>query len=280
MMIARYSALDLREPVKHLVAELYCPHQIGAKYQGLHMPFHSQLLVPLAAKVVLGFGLSVLSSFSILLSPLPSHGASPTQNDEDHRQIWSLLTFEIQHALQEIGLYHGPLDGFANPDLLASVLKYQESQGLPQDGIVTQELLDHLRIDGRSNKLLSDLAEQKKRNQDTARESLLAQEETKDLLALKPTEDISDAARDKDRCLTMPTVTCLIDEALESAKAVNKAEYRRWVYREVMKGTDLCRDGFRISPNHSSTGGSAPDVGCAPGTGANPGTGWKNSRRT
>ena len=174
---------------------------------------------------------------TVFAGPVPTvtYAASPNQNEADHRPIWSLLIFEIQQSLKDLDAYHGPLDGFSNPDFLSAILRYQELHGLPQDGIPSQELLEHLRIKGRSGKLLADLAASKKRNQDSARESLLAQDATKDLLAYIPNQEVANAARDKKRCLTTPTVSCLINEALESAKAVNKAEYRRWVYREVMK---------------------------------------------
>ena len=175
----------------------------------------------------------MLASHPQMISRAPA--ASSPSPEYEIPSTWSLLTFEIQRELADLGLYKGEATGFADSDLLETVIRYQQENGLASDGRLTQDLLDHIRSTGRAEHLLASLERNKERNRENARTSLMSQEETRDLVALPAPVEVADPTRDPSHCLANPSVQCLIDEALESAKAVNKPEFRQWVFRDVMK---------------------------------------------
>ncbi|WP_181905153.1 peptidoglycan-binding domain-containing protein [Aestuariispira insulae] len=171
----------------------------------------------------------------ILFASGQAQAASPKVFDETRETGWSQLVLDLQREFSEMGLYSGQVNGFPDTQLLDVIVNYQEQHRLPVDGRPSPDLLDHIRTRGRPENLLSNLKKQKTEDQEWARTALLKNEATRDLVSLPVPREVADPTRNLDRCLTKPTVNCLINEALESAKAVNKPEMRQWVFRDIMK---------------------------------------------
>jgi peptidoglycan hydrolase-like protein with peptidoglycan-binding domain len=60
-----------------------------------------------------------------------------------------LMTIYTQAAQEELarrGYYDGPIDGVAGPATRAAIARYQEDYGLPPDGEISLELVNHLRL--------------------------------------------------------------------------------------------------------------------------------------
>lgn len=55
------------------------------------------------------------------------------------------LVYETERALDRLGLEPGRIDGTLDPVTVAAIRLYQESAGLPVDGIPSRELLEDMR---------------------------------------------------------------------------------------------------------------------------------------
>ncbi|HEX5935193.1 MAG TPA: peptidoglycan-binding domain-containing protein [Pseudorhizobium sp.] len=71
--------------------------------------------------------------------PSGSAEASPVEPDPDAAR--RRLVAEVQRQLARRGLYHGTDDGLMGPQTAAAILFFQETEGLPQTGEATPELL-------------------------------------------------------------------------------------------------------------------------------------------
>ena len=143
------------------------------------------------------------------------------------------LVVEIQELLSELGLYGGAIDGADGPGTGRAIRLYQAQTRLPIDGIATRALLKHLQTIGKANRLVKRIARVKGRNIDRARSALARQSRTRDLLSrerLQPANPLRDASG----CLAAPTAGCLLDEALESAKAVADRKFRDWALGDIV----------------------------------------------
>jgi hypothetical protein len=54
------------------------------------------------------------------------------------------LVRDVQNDLSRLGYYSGPIDGFAGPNTLSAVQRYQIDHGLDADGWVTKDLAAHI----------------------------------------------------------------------------------------------------------------------------------------
>ena len=148
----------------------------------------------------------------------------------------SPLVRRAQELLQEFGDYHGAVDGRLNDPTLEAVLLYQRRAGLEADGRVSEALLDHMEFTTRAVALGQRLDAARTEQMAAAEQALLAQPETRDLLARRPAQvERADPTRDVRACFSAPTVGCLLAEALESAKAVHRDCFRDWVLGEIVK---------------------------------------------
>jgi hypothetical protein len=57
---------------------------------------------------------------------------------------------------------------------------------------------------------------------------------TRDLIKSGKSDDVADPTRDATQCFDQPATMCLNSEALESAKAIGKAELRDWALGEIL----------------------------------------------
>jgi peptidoglycan hydrolase-like protein with peptidoglycan-binding domain len=167
-------------------------------------------------------------------------------DDEFQRQQ---IVSRVQEVLADLGIYGGPIDGSSNAATDRAIRVYQDQVNLPVDGRATRQLLDHLETVGRANRLIRKIAEVKARHIDEARKALAGQAATRGLLGDGAVET-ADATRDSAAYLATPSPSCLLDEALESAKAVADDKFRDWAYGDIVVAqakTGLSDDAFRTA---------------------------------
>lgn len=156
--------------------------------------------------------------------PSASHGEVPSADR---------LVIKIQKALAKAGYYHGPEDGRLGHQITKAIRAYQQHAGLPVDGEATEKLLEHLETGDKVALLLGRLEQAREENIKAARKALLSRPETRHLLE-KRDDGVADPTRDPTPCFRDPTVSCLLAEAAESAKAISKPELRDWVLGELL----------------------------------------------
>lgn len=82
----------------------------------------------------------VAADTSIETAALPAKGVAQPEN--------VALAVAVQQALIRRGLYNGTADGVIGPRTSAAILFYQQAEGLPETGEVSEELLKSLMRDG------------------------------------------------------------------------------------------------------------------------------------
>lgn len=145
----------------------------------------------------------------------------------------SSLTLRAQKSLSKLGLYIGPEDGRLNKATQAAIKIYQRANGLNEDGQATPNTVGKLEYAVGVRKLMRQLELARAESIDDARSKLLSHPATRDLVR-STDEDVADPTRDAAPCFEAPTALCLLNEALESAKAIPKAELRDWAYGEIL----------------------------------------------
>ena len=143
------------------------------------------------------------------------------------------VILRIQRSLAKIGVYKGPLSGRLDAGLQAAIQAYHKRSGLPIDGVATEELATHLETASQVDVLLQRLDKARTQHIDAARDALLANEATRDLVGPDDTE-AADPTRDATPCFRDPTPACLLAEASESAKAIDRADMRNWARGELL----------------------------------------------
>ncbi|MBM3566559.1 MAG: hypothetical protein FJX42_10670, partial [Alphaproteobacteria bacterium] len=143
------------------------------------------------------------------------------------------LLRRIQRALSAIGLYQGRADGIMGPETEAAIRAYQRTTGLTITGQPSEALADRLDAGDKVNDLLGKLERARTENIRAAREALLANPATRDLVADEIAER-TDPTRDIQPCLKAPNAACLLAEAVESSKAVADRELRDWSLGEIL----------------------------------------------
>lgn len=141
----------------------------------------------------------------------------------------------VQRALTDAGYYNGPVDGRFNDETDKAIRKYQRRENLPENGIASEELAAHIETGAKVQSLLKQLELQRKLKMDEARKALLANPQTRDLVApVGPSDQKAVADRDSTSCFKDPTPKCLLEEAVQSALTLGKAEFRDWVLGEIL----------------------------------------------
>ena len=143
------------------------------------------------------------------------------------------LIRQIQKTLTELGFYTGPIDGVSSERTREAIRLYQKRSNLEVDGRATDDLLDQLHFTEQVKKLQVRLQAVREEQIAAAREALLSQEATRELVE-EVTAEVADPTRDSDQCFAAPTARCLLDEAMESAKAIFRKQFRDWVLGEIL----------------------------------------------
>jgi len=139
----------------------------------------------------------------------------------------------IQTALQGTGDYLGSLDGRMTPALERAIRTFQKKNRLKVTGQPTQELARQIETRGRVKELLGKLRDVRERETEAARKALLSNPETRHLVKDSGPEK-ANPLRDTAACFSDPTPKCLLDEAVENAKAVADEEQRDWAFSEIL----------------------------------------------
>ena len=198
-----------------------------------------------AALKPLAFGLTLLTSSTANAFPVPSSPpnsivvlvavedrpiAGPDFLTDFVRQ--SALISRIQDVLADLGIYTGPTNGELSSATERAIRIYESQVNLAITGRATRQLLDHLETVGRANKLVVKLGQTRDRNQETARQVLLASQ-VADRLKNEGDLPSADPLRAPSACFAAPTPGCLLDESFESAKAVADTKFRDWALGDV-----------------------------------------------
>ena len=146
----------------------------------------------------------------------------------------SPLVLLAQQLLGELQLYSGPVDGRLNEDVETAVRTFQRRSGMVPDGRIDESLLARLEFAGQAGRLVGRLDELRNQQQERARKALASTAVTRTLLSGAGRLGIADPTRNTDSCLSSPTVQCLLLEATEAAKAINRTHFRDWVLGEVV----------------------------------------------
>jgi len=180
---------------------------------------------------------------TLLISALPTDVLAARAKDKQPvsaSQPLILPTFNItvervQRALTDAGYYKGDVDGRFNEETEKAILKYQRREGLARNPVASEALANHIETSTKVQSLLKQLQSQRLSTMKQARQALLAQPATRDLIS-NPKEDDAQATpgRDTAPCFLDPTAKCLLDEAFASAVAIFKNELRDWVLGEIL----------------------------------------------
>jgi len=161
----------------------------------------------------------------------PSGLNKPTPKPE----VYALKTpiEQAQELLKELGFYNGVINGKRSTETIAAIIEYQKEHALKETGKISRQLLDHLENIGRVKALIQRLDSVRKLRQDQARTALLSDPRTRKLLEPKKRE-IADPTRDSSFCFKSPTSICLLNEAVESSRAVFEDDLRDWALGEIL----------------------------------------------
>lgn len=181
---------------------------------------------------------ALIFSLTVGSAPGPAVGALPPVVFGQFEALAILapspLVRRIQELLTELGEYDGPADGRMNDDTLAAVKGYQRQSGLDDDGRVTQALIDHIEFTGRAIELGEKVERIRAGQIDVAEQALMTRPETRALLEANFDDERADPTRDVSKCFAAPDARCLLEEALNSAKSVNRDRFRDWVLGEIV----------------------------------------------
>ncbi len=166
------------------------------------------------------------------LVPEDLENASP-DTDHDNPQTKMLIS-RIQAALGSLGLYKGPVTGVMNDQTDAAIRRYQKSKQLTETGIADDAMARELETTVNVNNLLTRLEKVRKEGKKAARDALLNNPETRDLVENNAADAVADPTRDTAACFSDPTVQCLLREALENAKTVPRDNMRNWAYSDIL----------------------------------------------
>ncbi|SCA55583.1 exported hypothetical protein [Candidatus Terasakiella magnetica] len=140
---------------------------------------------------------------------------------------------QVQELLKAQGLYIGTIDGLMGADLENAIKQYQKNHGVKQTGKVNSDLIKHIENIGRVRALINRLDQVRQARREEARQALLADPRTRKLLEDKETKT-ADPTRDVSACFKSPTSNCLLQEAVESSRAVFEDDMRDWALGEIL----------------------------------------------
>lgn len=215
------------------------PHWLQASLRIFRAMTPSLRIRPLfLGSVVAMFVLSAMAPSAVVAATLEGDISQPDplQNitPVSPSLISSDLIVRLQTALAALDLYQGNITGKMDALTRRAIRTYQRRKGLEETGIVDDALVEQIEVAVNINNLLGQLATARRARTDRAREALLNHPATRDLISESLQDETANAARDPSLCFREPTVRCLLDEALESAKAVPRSEMRNWAFGELL----------------------------------------------
>lgn len=182
---------------------------------------------------MLGLGMGAM----LVLAAQPVRASLPPVEDtyaSSGRVVVNDNVRRAQKALSKLGLYLGPEDGRLDAATRAAIRIYQRTTGLETDGRITLDLIGKLEYAVGVRKLMRQLETARADSMKDARSKLLSHPATRDLIKAGQELGVADPTRDVTECFDNPTTLCLLTEALESAKAIGRAELRDWALGEIL----------------------------------------------
>ncbi|MBT3990433.1 MAG: hypothetical protein HON14_10250 [Rhodospirillaceae bacterium] len=146
----------------------------------------------------------------------------------------SELIMRVQTILKKMDSYSGVIDGEMNDELRKAIRVYQKQLGKKVDGLVTEKLANHMETQSRVGAMLLHLDKIRTADIAAARQALAKGEITRKLLKNTKIDEVADPTRDSSPCFRNPKEECLLEEAIESAKAIHKQELRDWALGEIL----------------------------------------------
>lgn len=146
----------------------------------------------------------------------------------------SPAVLRAQQALSKLGLYLGPENGILDNSTRAAIRIFQRANGMDITGRITTDLIGKLEYAVGVRRLMRQLEDARSESIKDARSKLLNHPTTRDLMKADKVDEAADPTRDASACFDSPTTLCLLAEALESAKAISKAELRDWALGEIL----------------------------------------------
>ncbi|MDA0241584.1 MAG: peptidoglycan-binding domain-containing protein [Proteobacteria bacterium] len=174
---------------------------------------------------------------ALLMTANPVDAATRSQQPlgfESEQRDQNNLVLRIQKLLSAQGHFHGGADGRISDALRAAIRRYQRLTGRTVDGKVSEPLVQHLETQNRVGDMLNRLEKTRTESKKAARKALLEGVGTRAFINKGRGDDVADPTRDASPCFQDPTESCLLEEAVESAKAVAKSELRDWAFGEIL----------------------------------------------
>jgi len=147
---------------------------------------------------------------------------------------WTKSISEIQQSLFDLGLFDGQIDGRLTSKTLDAIRRYQRRHGVIDTVTAWPSLLVHMRAIGEAARMQGALKEARSRQIDIARARLLEHGAARKLVGEGMRRDVADPTRDSEACFEVPDMRCILDEALESIRAVGRAKYRDWALQDLI----------------------------------------------
>ncbi len=144
----------------------------------------------------------------------------------------------LQELFSEMGLYLGPVDGRANPDLNAAIERYRKDFDGNSPDPSSPRFLAHVEGLGLKAFLENRLSRASAVQRERARNGLMANPQTRDLV--EPTAAPaagavgSEEAQGLSHCRDRPAFECLIGESLRSAGRLVSGERRDWALADIV----------------------------------------------
>lgn len=158
----------------------------------------------------------------------PSGYSDPGITDGDK------LVRKVQQLLSNMGIYRGAINGQNTRDLEQAIRRYQRRTGRRVTGKYSKGLITHLDTQSRVGIMLRRLERNRESAKDAARRALLKNSQTRALISNNTAREVADPTRDANPCFRDPGEACLLQEAVESAKAIAKSELRDWAFGEIL----------------------------------------------
>ncbi|MCR9221050.1 MAG: peptidoglycan-binding protein [Alphaproteobacteria bacterium] len=175
-------------------------------------------------------------SLTLAAAPAPdagSGGADPNAAPADLAAgLDAAAVSRLQEALAALGLYAGPTTGVYDRATHDALIAFRRDAGVARAAPLDAAELQDIEKKAAAATLLGDLQRARAAEIDAARAALLSDPATRDLV--EAGSEPADPTRDAAACLARPTVRCLLDEAVESAKAVADDERRDWAFSDIL----------------------------------------------
>lgn len=164
-------------------------------------------------------------------APALAAGAVEASQDGD------LRIRKLQSLLTELELYRDPVDGKERPSLAAALALFTQKHNLPSEILQSDAVIDQLEAAVKLRRLTRFLFNLGREQAEQAREALLSQPATRDLVA--PQGDPAPAAALPPgavfACVRAPSPACLVAAAVEASDAIEEPRLRDWALGEIAK---------------------------------------------